>query len=204
MFFRCASALLLATTALANDATEPPLEFEVRIGDEKVSLVEGASSSVTGLFDKARVSVSVAPYRKFDKSGVFFAYPRHFVFEADLSSSEFKSWTVEGSNVVLTLFVVDGEYSASEYVEEMLDQFGDDAELTNDRAAMKLGSRTFKGQIVNLNLGGQELIQAAYEVPLRGNRMALLVLQDSLTDTGEQSREWSSTLKLLSKSFALR
>lgn len=202
MLIRCVAALLIASSCFADDSSEPPLLFEIHIGDEKVSLVEGSSSTVTGLFDKAKVSVNVLPFRKFSKSGVSFVYPRRYVYEADVSDPEFNSWTVEGSNVVIMLFVVDGEYSASDYAEEMAEQFEDDAEVTKPRSSVKLGSRTYQGLVVELTLGGQRLSQAAYEVPLRGNRTGLLVLQDSLSDDGSHSKEWGSTMKLLSQSFS--
>lgn len=200
----CLLALAISFPAFADDATEPPLVFNVTVGDQTFSLGENDETKVSGTFDNAKLSLTIRPYREFSKGGVSFRYPREYVFEADVADQSFKSWTVEGSNTVLMLFTIEGEFNAAEYVEGLIPQFGrDNAKVTNPKATIKLGNQTLSGLLVTIDIGGQLISQEAYELPAAGNRGRLLVIQDSLTDTRQHSDEYTATLKQMSESFGI-
>ena len=201
-----ASALIcvLSTSLHADEAAEPPLVFEVTIGDQTLSVGEGQTSKVTGSFDDAKFRINIRPHREFTKAGVSFRYPREYVYEADVADPGFKSWTVEGSNTVIMLFVIEGEFKAADYAEGVIPQFGrDNAKISNPRDLISLGLETYSGVEVTIDVGGQLLTQQAFEIPLPEGRGGLLVVQDSLTDAGNHSKEYESTLKQLAASFVL-
>lgn len=196
--------LLLGAFSASDEAAEPPLLFDVKVGDTTVSLSEGEPGELSGTFEKASVELTIRPYREFHKAGVSFRYPRQYVYEADVADSSFKSWTVEGSNVVVMLFTIDGHFAAQDYVEGFIPQFGaDNAQVTDRNATIRLGDSTLKGVRVRVDVGGTGLLQEAYEVPLDDGRGGLLVIQDSLTEADTHTDEYKQTRKLLQSSFRL-
>lgn len=192
---RLSSAATPATDAL-DETVEPKLSFVVRVGTAEVQLSEGEEVPVVGSLSNPTIAVRVKPERSFGYAGVSFAYPRHFAFEADLSSDAVHIWTLSGNDMKIMVFRFSAEVSVDDFAEALAAKFGKETTITS--TTRRLGDGEYSGKRVRARLAGHDFIQDVLVLPAFDGRWRLLVLQDS-TKGGTQ--EGASTMALLTQSF---
>jgi hypothetical protein len=188
------SAPAPATKAL-DETVEPKLGFVVRVGTAEIQLGEDEQAPVVGSFSSPTVSVRVKPERSFGYAGVSFAYPRHFTFEADLSSDA-HSWTLSGNDVKIMVFRFTTEIAVEDFTKELAEGYGKETTITS--TTRRLGDAEYSGKRVHARIAGQGIVQDVLVLPALKGRSRLLVLQDFGEGT---KQETTSALALLAQSF---
>ena len=131
----------------------PPLEIELMVGGESVSLVEGEPTRLSRAVgvDEA-MSFCVRPVKRLAKAGVSFESPSRFVYEADVTDPEDRSWTVEDSSVVLTLTRLQSALTPADTVATVEEQLAGSRELP-EPPTIRLGGHEVRGAGVLFELG---------------------------------------------------
>lgn len=199
---------LLAGTAEANAQTsesmEPPLQYQLKLGDKTQPISEGVPSIFEGSFTNPAVKLEVSPERIFTYGGVRFAYPRHYTFEADFTSPEIKIWTVSGNNLKIMYFVSDQQLTAEALLEGMAEQLGQGSSgLQKSPTTLPIPGQTLAGTRGTIQIAIQKLTNDAFTLPPYGGKSRVLLLQDALKDSGEASDESAPATALLSKSLVI-
>jgi hypothetical protein len=189
----------------ADESQEPPLQFEVIIGDKSFAVTEGESAQAIGEFNDPIISVTPQPLRVFPYQGISFSYPRSFTFEADLKDPDNKSWTLSGNDFKIIYFVMNVRLSTGEFANSMIDLMGHrQAKVTNPNAQMTLGKHALSGKTLELTLASHKSTMDIYRLPSAKRVTRFLVFQDSLDAQGNRSREGTQALKELASSFSVQ
>lgn len=200
----CLLGLCCAITAAADEATEPPLEYTVKVGEKTVTISEGTPVRLEGTFTNPSVTITPKPFRVFSVQGVKFNYPKAFVFEADLSDPDAKFWTLSGNDVKISYDVLAGPLTARELADEMIAEFGrNKVKNVNQNAKLRLGKETLKGTSFVVEVVSTVFIMDVYHVQSEATTSRFLVIQDTLNEKGERTKEGQETLKEIKKSFVL-
>lgn len=200
---------IIASTAIARAETseqaEPPLLYELKVGDKIVPLSEGVPATIEGSFVNPAVTLEVEPHRIFPHGGVEFRYPRHFTFEADLSAADVKIWTLSGNSFKIMYFVTSQPLTVDTFIESMSQQ-AEPSQVKVDPApvTIALGGQTVEGKRVTITLAGQSIATDAFALAPSAGATRLLVLQDSPTAPGTPTEEATSATDLLTQSFVLK
>ena len=186
-------------------AVEPPLEFQLQVGDQHVPVALDEAFTVTLDGEAVRMMLTVAPDRLFDNAGgVRFRYPKDMVFAYDGSEPNMKLWSFDGTDCVVLLFKFEDQDVAPADVltsifEEMLSKFGRGSTRVTDIRSV-LGGRTFKGRRLVARIAG-EAIQQDYVAFQHSGDAYVLSVQDSLTDSGQTTAETRAVQALLARTF---
>lgn len=186
------------------EQAEPPLLYQLKVGDKTLPIAEGVPATVEGSFTNPPVTLTVEPYRVFPHGGIAFHYPRHFTFEADLTSPDMKIWTLSGNSFKIMYFVTPQPLTVDAFLASVAQQAGPDhLALDPEPAAIELAGQSFAGKRLNLTLAGQMISTETFALPPRDGNTRLLVLQDSPPAPGTPSEEAKSASGLLTQSFIL-
>jgi hypothetical protein len=98
----------------ADESLEPPLRFEVRIGEKTIEVSEGQQTEIPGEFQNPKLRITPLPYRVFSAQGVSFRYARSYVFEANLKP-DLKLWTITGNDAKIMLYMMSEKVDSSEF-----------------------------------------------------------------------------------------
>jgi hypothetical protein len=185
-----------------DESKEPPSTFVVTVGQESVVIKEGETAQLDGQFTNPSVSVTPQAYRVFPYAGIKFKYPRSFTFEADLSDPNSKSWTLSGNDLKIMIFVLNSRLTTADFANNMMEQFGgENCQVVDANASLAMGKQTLSGTTIHVSVATFKMAMDIYLVPSRGPATKLLVIQDSLDDAGNRSKEGKQTLEELSSSF---
>jgi hypothetical protein len=191
--------LFLPMALLAqNDPTvEPPTMLEVTVGGSARKVADGERFDVNGTAVVARLSDTRTLH-----TGTFsFDYPRHFAFEYDGATEGMKHWTLDGNNVVLMVFEVDGQGEVKDFEEGMIEQFGS-RNCKPSNTSLKLGGRSYSGRRLDIEMAGAKLSLDMVKLDGTGDRSRFLFVQDTKNDDGTPSAERTETLKVIDRSIA--
>ena len=193
-----------STAAGPDESKEPPLEFVVKVGEKTISIIEGKTIQLDGVFTNPQIAVKPQPYRVFPYQGITFKYPRSFAFEADLANPSGKNWTLSGNDLKIMYFVLNSQITTSNYADSMIDQFGrGNCNVTDANAKITLGKQTLSGTTFQVTVVNHKMLMNIYRIPSRGAVTKLIVFQDSLDDAGNRSTEGKQALKEIMSSFTV-
>lgn len=188
----------------ADESLEPPLRFEVQIGEKTLEVSEGQQTELLGAFQNPLVRVTPLPHRVFSAQGISFRYARSYVFEANLKP-DLKLWTITGNDAKIMFYTMSEKVSASAFADQMVGQFGAKNSQVIDRTAkIVLGESTYPGATLRTKLAGSELLMDIYDVAPKEKTTKLLIFQDSLGDDNQPTREAQEAVKLVKESFRLQ
>lgn len=193
--------LLLPLTLLAqNDpSVEPPTMLEVTVGGSTRKVAEGESFDVNGTAVVARLSDT----RTLNTGTFSFDYPHHFAFEYDGATEGMRHWTLDGNNVVLMVFEVDGQGEVKDFEEGMIEQFGR-KNCKPSNTSLKLGGKAYSGRRLDIEMAGAKLSLDMVKLEGTGDGSRFLFVQDTKNDDGTASAERTATLKVIDRSVAYR
>ena len=194
-----------AVTAQTSEQAEPPLLYQLKLGDTSVPVAEGVPATIDGTFTNPTATLEVASYRVFPHGGVEFRYPRHFTFEADFSAPDVKIWTLSGNSFKIMYFVTTEALTVDAFIEGLSGQAApDQVSVDPDPIGLPLDGQSVAGKRVTLKLAGQSIVTDAYALPATGGSARLLVLQDSPQAPGTPTGEALGASGLLTQSFVLK
>ncbi len=188
-----------------EESKEPPLTYEVKLGDQLVTVNEGEAAEFSGTFINPKVSFTPLPHRVFPYQGITFKYPRSFGFKSNLVNPNAKSWDLSGTDLKIMVSVLLGHHTTDSFAEDMLDSFGrNESQITNANAEITLGAETLLGTTLQLTTVKTKMVIDIYQIPSRGPCTKFLLFQDILDDDGHPSKEARETLEVIKKSFELK
>ena len=191
--------------AETSEQAEPPLLYQLKLGDTSVPIAEGVPATIEGSFTNPAATLEVATYRVFPHGGVEFRYPRHFTFEADFSAPDVKIWTLSGNSFKIMYFVTTEALTVDAFIEGLSGQAApDQVSVDPDPIGLPLDGQSVAGKRVTLKLAGQSIVTDAYALPATGGSARLLVLQDSPQAPGTPTGEALGASGLLTQSFVLK
>ena len=186
----------------ADESKEPKLKYELKIGDKTVTVAEGETVKVEGQFSDPSVNIIPGKTRTFPYSGMSFAYPSNFVFEADMSDAASTSWTLSGNDFVVMIFHLEAEMTTDMFANEMIGQFGSaNAKIANEKLNVTLGDHELSGTQLEVSIASHKLVQKIVKIPSKNGQTKLLVFQDSLNDDGSHSAEAKKAMKTIASTF---
>lgn len=195
---------MVEANAQTSDSIEPPLQYQLKLGDKTQPISEGVPAIFEGSYINPSATLEVAPERAFPYGGIRFSYPRHYTFEADFTSPDIKIWTVSGNNFKIMYFVSDQELTAEALLEGMAAQLGEAApQVETSPASLPISGQTLNGTRGTIQIAIQKLTNDAFTLPLQGGKSRVLLFQDALKDSGEASDESGPAIALLSKSLVI-
>ncbi len=198
-------AIDVAAAFAVDESAEPPLKYVVKVGGKTVTMSEGQPVRFEGSFTNPEVSFEPQSYRVFPYAGVSFNYPKAFVFEADVSDSDAKNWTMSGNDLTIMYFEIEGQLTSADFANNMISEFGqENAQVSNPNAAIELGSQKLTGTTLRVKIASHRMEMDVYKVPSSGSKTRLFVVQDNLDDAGKRSKEWKRTLAMIKPSFKLK
>ncbi len=195
---------MVEANAQTSEAIEPPLQYQLKLGDKSQAISEGVPATFEGSYTNPAATLEVAPERVFPYGGVRFAYPRHYTFEADFTSPGLKIWTVSGNNLKIMYFVSDQPFTAETLLAGMAEQLGQGASgVEKSPATLQMPGQTLAGIRGTIQIAIQRLTNDAFTLPPQGGKSRVLLLQDALKDSGAASDESAPATALLSKSLVI-
>ncbi len=197
------AGVLVSTIGLAEDeSAEPSITYTLKINQETVSLTPGQSQEVKGAYVNPRITLDVAPSRRFPYAGLAFSYPAAYGFEADVSDPQSRIWTLDGNNVVIMVFAFAEEVTPESLARSTAESLGFENPEVKP-VNITLGGEKLTGSAIRVVFGTEQISQQFIGLPTDAGVSRVLVLQDSPQDSGEPSDEFQSTLELLQSSLTL-
>jgi hypothetical protein len=177
--------------------------YTLKIGDKIISLQEGETVRVEGIFQNPEVTLTVEPYNLFSAAGIRFKYPREFIVDADLEKKHVKSWTLSGNDFKILYFVFDVPVQIEDYLESMLARYGRQNCTVTGAAPLTFGPVVLTGTTIKTTVTGIKMALHIYQLPSSGMPLKLLVLQDCLGSSGNPSTEAMYAIQLFEQSSSL-
>jgi hypothetical protein len=165
------------------------------IDGKEYTFTEGEELKLKETFVSPKISVRLADNKKFESNYLTFEYPKNFsyTFEEDIG---FRNWTLDGSDFVIMYFEMDIETELSDFVDEMVNQFGA-WRCETSPTKLKLGDRTLEGTRIDVTLVGQKLTIDFVEIESNEYKSRIIAFQDSVGEDGNGSEEKTKTLKVI-------
>jgi len=180
---------------------EPPLIFELISENKTQYFVENQPRKWNGLAKDSETTIGVYDWKLFPHNNIEFEYPRTYSFEADLSITN-DIWTLTGNDFIIMVIRPIIEMNVKEYVDEMIAQFGP-SNCTTKEITRKINNSKLNGIKLSVILAGINIELDVLEIINKSGKKTLLVFQDSLSDSKENSKESLNTLKRIEQTFKI-
>lgn len=177
--------------------------YTLQIGDKTISIQDGQTVRVEGVFQNPEITLIAEPYNVFSCDGIHFKYPKEFIYEADLEKAHVKSWTLSGNNCKIMCFVFDVPFQISDFLDNMLERYGRQNCTVIDAAPLAFSQMVLTGTTIHTTLAGVKMAIDIYQIPSSGLSLKLLVLQDCIGSFGSRSTEGMYAIQLLEQSSRL-
>lgn len=191
------STLASIGAASSGFAAEPAAQLQVTLDGRELRVEAGRPVEVE--LDGRRVTLRVdeLPYRRFAEAGIAFDYPRHLSWEAEPGN-----WTLDGNSAVVMVFAAaKGEAPDPDDVLDGIEQsLKSVRRAPRESILLTARSGALDGTAMTATLAGSRLRYEAYQIK-GSSHDALLVLQDTLTDSGDASAEFVAMRKQLARTL---
>jgi tetratricopeptide (TPR) repeat protein len=192
-----------AAAQAPQDYTEPPLELTLTAKGRSYAVELGKPFEFETPAGPQSWLLRARPDRRFAYGGVEFRYPDGYSFEADAESPDVTIWTLDGNDAVIMFYRFRGRTDVEElrgrFIANMTEQHGP-SNVKESESSIRLDGKDIVGRRLELSIATSRLIQDIYAFGSEGS-VCLLVLQGTLGDDGQTSREFAETKELLQKTF---
>ncbi len=178
---------------------EPPLIFELISENETQYFIENQPKKWNGSVKDSEMIIKVYDWKLFPHNNIEFEYPRTYSFEADLSITN-DIWTLSGYDFKIMVIRPIIGMNVKVYVDEMIAQFGP-SNCSTKEITKKINNSELNGIQLSVKLAGINLELDVLEIIDNSGKKSLLVFQDSLSDSKENSKESLSTMKRIEQTF---
>lgn len=208
MFVRgiaCAAAILFSTQAIAaeDNGREPDQNAIVSIDGKRFSVVAGVPSNINIGGKKRRIKVEISPFREFSKVGIKFKYLSQRHFSYDKLSKVVDHWSLDGNNTIIMVQRYRVPVKRKDIVEQFHKQFqAMKAGIKQSATKLKFKNGSLKGDRLDITLGNVRLSQEIYVITGR-KETRTFILQDTIQDTGRNSKEYKDTRKVIEKTLSI-
>jgi hypothetical protein len=180
-------------------AMEPKNRFEITIDGKTYQVVEGQVLKLESTLAKPSISIKLSDLKKFEAASLSFEYPKHFSFEYEKDTGV-TIWTLNGNNVVVTLFELDAKIPMNTLVQPMIKKFGKQ-NCTVEDFKKELGHQLTNGKRLHVKLAGSNLIIDFYEINFGDAKPRIMSFQDTIKDNGESSDEFKAGFQVINSSI---
>ena len=198
------SALIGSTAiAFADESQEPPLKYKIFVDQKSTTVTANQPTTLPGKFENPTIRIVPEKFREFPYMGVKFTYPSSFVFEANLTDTTSKSWTLTGNDLSIMLFELEAELSTIQFADSMIREFGtENAKIGQPNITNQIGDLELPGTQLDVKIGSSRLQMKIVKLPSKAGKTKLLVFQDNIDENGKHSREGARVMALIRKSFS--
>ena len=203
-----ASVAILVTFSYAVSAEKspelrpPPLTFVLEVAGTPIPVELDKAFEVNVNGKKVSMKLTAEPFRVFRAAGIHFKYPRDHAFAVDTDSPGVTTWSIDGSDNVITIIKypkADKESILAEITTTLVQQFGA-VNVKQSDVEITLPARRLKGKRLDITLATIQLRQDIYAFSsIQGT--IVLVIQDCPNEDGSPSKETVRATKLLRDSF---
>lgn len=179
---------------------EPPLNYNLKIGNQTYSIAEGEEFEVERTEGKSKAVLVADKFRVFPYQGIRFKYPSSYSFEADISRPSDKNWTLSGNDCKIMVLKFAGEMTPKQFAESLKESFGEKNTKIR-KSGLKLGGKEYQGATVDATIAGTTIRMEIAPMKAGDGWSKLFVVQDSLNEEREHSRDYLDCMKVLRKSF---
>lgn len=194
----------LAAGAIADDkGIEPAQHAELEIDGRKFSVVTGHKSTIDIDGKRRKVLVKISPFKEFNKAGVRFRYlgQRHFSY--DRLSKTVDHWSLDGNNTIVMVQRYAVEVTRKEIMDQFRKQFESmKAGIRQSGVSLRHSKGTLQGDRLNITLGQVKLSQDIFVIPGK-NITRTLIIQDTTSGSGKNTREFGETKNLIEKTLSI-
>ena len=199
MMIACCFSLGLDNAHCEDVSQEPPLQYTLEIDGKSHPVTLEKPLQIQGTLENPTITLSASSTREFPYGDIRFQYPSYFTWEAEIEGPRNAVWTLSGNDFKIMYFLESEDITIKEYLDAFVEQFGkENCQVSKNKR--KLGTTTYPGEKILIDLSGIELTMEVYLIPSKtGSR--LLVLQDSPAEGDPLSGEAAGTLKLMGQTF---
>ena len=190
------AALFAAPCNAASD--EPPTQLRIELDGKQYLTTAGASLDVEVGARKASLRIDELPWRHFAQGSLQFDYPRHFPWDSDPTAP--RSWTLDGNDAVIMVFeqAVGHARSADDVAAGFEKTLEPKTPPEHAKAVLRTARvGTLTGVASTVRLATSTISHEVFALG-KGDRVWLLVLQDSLDADGGHSSEYIEMRRRLS------
>lgn len=180
---------------------EPPLIFELKSRNNIQYFVENKQKKWNELNKDSEVTISVYKWKLFPHNNIEFEYPRNFSFEAELSVTE-DIWTLSGNNFTIIVIRPIVFIDIESYVNDMITQFGSQ-NCSTKRVTKKINNSKLNGIKVSVVIAGVNIEIDVFEIIDKRGKKSLIVFQDTLSDSKENSEESQTAFERINQTFKI-
>lgn len=185
----------------SDSKTEPPLTYDVKIGDKTIIVDANQTFTVQGSFKDPEIRITPGKIRRFPYMGIEFEYPAGFNFEADFSDGS-KTWTLSGNSLTVMIFELETEMTTVAFSNSMIASLGkENARITEPNITQKFGSLEFPGSRLVSEIGTTKLQLDVMKLPSESGKTKLFIFQDTLEDSGNHSNEARKVMPKIKSTF---
>ena len=188
-----------AQDAKDSGAMEPKNRFDITIDGKTYQVIEGQVLKLESTLSKPSISIKLSDLKKFEAASLSFEYPKHFSFEYEKDTGV-TVWTLNGNNVVVTLFELDAKVPLATLVEPMIKKFGR-KNCTVEDFKKELGHQLTNGKRLHVKLAGTSLTIDFYEINIGDAKPRIMSFQDTIKDNGEPSDEFKAGFQVINDSI---
>lgn len=190
---------------LAFDPTEePPLRFELRLGEEIVEVHAGAPFEVSIGGKAVKGELIPRSTRRLILEELELEYPQGMTFEYE-SVFGTKIWTLDGTDSVLMVYRHLGALSLEEFTELIADGLsGSFGAPEESEVSIHLGDREVHGRALVCDGSGFFIHSELFQLGAGARSRSTLVIQDVRYERDEPSEEFLAVRQLLEETFAGR
>ena len=196
----CAGGSLLAF----DPTEEPPLRFELRLGDETVEVRAGTPFEVSVDGKAIKGELVARPTRRLVLEEHEFEYPQGMTFEYE-SVFGTKIWTLDGNDSVVMVYRHLGALSLDEFAELIADGLSGSFGAPEESAvSIHLGGREVHGRALVCDGSGFFIHSELFQLGAGARTRSTLILQDVRHERDEPTEEFLAVRQLLEETFTGR
>jgi len=193
----------VANAVESNKAAEPEQNAILTIDGKKYPVVVGHQAQINIGGKRREVHLEISPLKRFDKVGISFQYigQRHFSYEK--LGKQVDHWSLDGNNTIIMVQRYGVAVTREDILKEFKKQFkAMKASIRTSATTLKYKGGKLKGDRLDIALGNVKLTQDIFLIPDRGSSRTF-ILQDTITDNGNNTAEYQQTKKLLENSLSI-
>jgi len=174
------------------------------IDGKKYEIFVGKESSIAFGGKEHSVGIAFAPFCVFDNGDLSFSFPATMNCVRESPTPGLETWVLSGGDAAMTIQKYSVKMDGGVLLNGLKQQY------VKMKASVDVKKVRFEGKNAKLEgtglyikLGNSRLSQDLYMVK-KGNLLLVIILQDSLSDAGKHSKEYSDMLIKLKESLTIK
>ena len=194
----------LVSWAYADMNTQEPRQTaNLKIYGVKHAVIVGDESEIAINGKPHHIILELDPVRKFEKRGISFDYSADKNFSYQSLSATVDHWELNGSNTTIMVQNYHQKVPGESLHKAFLDQFKImKANLKTKKITLHSNGNKYKGKRLIIDLGNAHLTQDVF-IFETVDSTRVLIMQDSLSDDGSNTKEYQDTMNLIRDSLVI-